>query len=106
MNIENLKPNQRILLVDDNPNIHNDFRDILCPAQAGSEASRKLEAAIFDDEAADADQTRFELDSAFQGQEGLEKVKQALAEQRPYAMVFVDVRMPPGWDGIETIAQI
>jgi two-component system cell cycle sensor histidine kinase/response regulator CckA len=46
------------------------------------------------------------LDSAYQGQEALEKVKQALAEGRPYAMAFVDVRMPPGWDGIETIARI
>ena len=108
MNLESLKPNHRILLVDDNPNIHTDFRDILCPAQAGSDASRKLEAAIFDDEPAPAvaDQTLFELDSAYQGQEGLEKVRQALEEQRPYALAFVDVRMPPGWDGIETIAQI
>ena len=48
----------------------------------------------------------FELDSAYQGQEALEMVKQALAENRPYAMAFVDVRMPPGWDGIETIARI
>ena len=33
-------------------------------------------------------------------------VKRALAENRPYAMAFVDVRMPPGWDGVETIARI
>src|SRR6266851_2404440 len=33
-------------------------------------------------------------------------VKEALAENRPYAMAFVDVRMPPGWDGVETIARI
>src|SRR5581483_9534765 len=47
-----------------------------------------------------------EVDSAFQGQEGLEMVKQAAANGRPYAMAFVDVRMPPGWDGIETISKI
>ena len=33
-------------------------------------------------------------------------MRQALAEQRPYAMAFVDVRMPPGWDGIETIGHL
>jgi PAS domain S-box-containing protein len=33
-------------------------------------------------------------------------VKQALADNRPYALAFVDVRMPPGWDGVETIARI
>jgi PAS domain S-box-containing protein len=106
MNAADLKPNHRILLVDDNPSIHVDFRDILCPAQWGSAEGRKLEAALFDEEPPTSEQTRFELDSANQGQEGLEKVKQALAEKRPYAMAFVDVRMPPGWDGIETIAQI
>src|SRR5208283_2874102 len=48
----------------------------------------------------------FELDSAYQGQEGLAKVTKALAEDRPYAMAFVDVRMPPGWDGVETIERL
>lgn len=48
----------------------------------------------------------FELDSAHQGKEALSKVQQALAAGRPYAMAFVDVRMPPGWDGIETVARI
>jgi two-component system NtrC family sensor kinase len=48
----------------------------------------------------------FELDSAFQGPEALERVRQALQEGRPYAMAFIDVRMPPGWDGIETTARI
>ncbi len=106
MNATNLKPNHRILLVDDNPSIHVDFRDILCPGNAGTAAGRKLEAALFDEEPSPAAQVSFELDSAYQGQEGLEMVKQALAENRPYAMAFVDVRMPPGWDGIETIARI
>src|ERR1017187_9259401 len=106
MNATNLKPYPRILLVDDNPSIHVDFRDILCPGNTGSAAGRKLEAALFDEEPRAAGPIGFELDSAYQGQEGLEMVQQALAEKRPYAMAFVDVRMPPGWDGIETIARI
>ncbi|HEV2693864.1 MAG TPA: response regulator [Verrucomicrobiae bacterium] len=106
MNATNQKPNRRILLVDDNPSIHLDFRDILCPSNTGSEAGKKLEAALFDEEPCEAEQTSFELDSAYQGQEALEMVKQSLAENRPYAMAFVDVRMPPGWDGIETITRI
>jgi len=48
----------------------------------------------------------FPVDSAYQGQEGLEMVKKAQAEGRPYAMAFVDVRMPPGWDGVETTIQL
>jgi two-component system, cell cycle sensor histidine kinase and response regulator CckA len=105
MNTTNLKPNHRILLVDDNTSIHEDFRKILCPNTARAAALNKMEEALFD-ETPVADETSFELDSAFQGREGLEMVKQSLAEARPYAMAFVDVRMPPGWDGVETIARI
>ena len=46
------------------------------------------------------------IDSAFQGQEGLAMARQALEEGRPYAMAFVDIRMPPGWDGVETTGKI
>ncbi len=48
----------------------------------------------------------FEIDSAYQGQEGLDLIEKSLRENRPYAMAFVDVRMPPGWDGVETTAKI
>ena len=100
-------PNHRILLVDDNTSIHADFRKILCPADSSTAALNEMEAALFDDaKPAAGAQTSFILESAYQGQEALEMVKQSLAENRPYAMAFVDVRMPPGWDGIETIARI
>jgi CheY-like chemotaxis protein len=100
------KPNHRILIIDDNPSIHSDFRDILCEADSSDSASAKLEAVLFDEDTTATAQTTFELDSAFQGQEGLAMVEQSLKEGRPYALAFVDVRMPPGWDGIETIARI
>ena len=48
----------------------------------------------------------FELDSAFQGEEGFDRVKQSLEEGRPYAMAFIDIRMPPGWDGVQTVRKI
>ncbi|MDB6022652.1 MAG: Signal transduction histidine kinase [Pedosphaera sp.] len=48
----------------------------------------------------------FKIDFAFQGQEALACVRAALAEDYPYTMAFMDVRMPPGWDGIETIGHI
>jgi len=79
-----LKPNRRILVIDDNPSIHTDFRDILCPTDSSSEAARKLEAALFDEDQPVADLMSFDLDSAFQGQEGLAMVEQSLAENRPY----------------------
>src|SRR5678815_2406269 len=105
MNSANLQLNRRILLVDDNSSIHADFRKILCPSKDSNSTLDAMEEALFDEKPATTEEG-FELDSAFQGQEALAMVKQSLAENRPYAMAFVDVRMPPGWDGIETIARI
>ena len=52
------------------------------------------------------EQPHFELDSAFQGREGVELALAAMKEGRRYAMAFVDMRMPPGWDGLETIERL
>lgn len=102
-------PNRRILVVDDNAAIHQDFRKILETAATDDErAVADIEAALFGDENPDCAPTGegFEIDTASQGREGLECVEKALAEGRPYALAFVDVRMPPGWDGIETTERI
>jgi two-component system, cell cycle sensor histidine kinase and response regulator CckA len=99
--------NQRILIIDDNPSIHEDFRKILGPADAKiAEELDATEASLFGDKAATSRAQNFRIDSAFQGQEGLEKARAASTEGEPYAVAFVDVRMPPGWDGIETISRI
>lgn len=98
----------RILIIDDNPAIHDDFRKILGEAQSASGELDELEAALFEanHETEELPGIGFEIDFAFQGQEGLGKVEQAQQAGRPYAMAFVDVRMPPGWDGVETILRI
>jgi PAS domain S-box-containing protein len=99
--------NHRVLIIDDNPSIHDDFQKILGPADA--KLAKELdadEAALFGETADSARPWSFQVDSAFQGQEGLEKVRAAAANGVPYALAFVDVRMPPGWDGIETISRI
>lgn len=101
----NIEKNKRILIIDDNIDIHKDFRAILCPEKNNTYTLEKTRAALFGQEPV-PEKENFELDSAFQGQEGLEKVIQAQSDEKPYAMAFVDVRMPPGWDGIETIKRI
>jgi signal transduction histidine kinase/DNA-binding response OmpR family regulator len=106
MKSTDLKPNHRILIVDDNRSIHNDFREILCPDNSDEAAVGEMEGVLFDEDKSAPVQAGFELDSAYQGQEALEMVKKALGDNRPYAVAFVDVRMPPGWDGVETIARI
>ncbi len=105
MKTPSVKKNLRILVIDDNRTIHGDFRKILVDERLTDKA-RDMEAALFG-EATDTRKTiRFELDSAYQGKDGFEMVQRAVAEGRPYAMAFMDVRMPPGWDGIETTARI
>jgi len=101
----NLETNRRILVIDDNAAIHADFKKILC-ADGGEAELTVAEADIFGEESSSIESADYQIDSAVQGEEGLTLVRKALEEGAPYAMAFVDVRMPPGWDGIETVSRI
>ena len=96
----------RILIIDDNQAIHDDFRKILGAATDSVTDISAAEAALFGEEISTVEKPEHDLSFASQGEEGLHKVERALAESRPYALAFVDVRMPPGWDGIETVSRI
>jgi anti-anti-sigma factor len=97
--------NRRILVIDDQRSIHDDFRRILDSNKTNAKLGA-MEAEIFGDPDTAQGSVSFEIDSAYQGEEGLDRVRKAQAARQPYAVVFVDVRMPPGWDGIETLARI
>lgn len=84
--------NRRILIIDDNEAIHADFREMF--------------ADFFTEEEPNEDNVSFEVDSAFQGREGLEMVRKSIEDDQPYTLLFVDVRMPPDWDGVEAIGQL
>lgn len=99
--------NRRILIVDDSPAIHDDFKKILVRSNPAGNDFESAEASLFGlPEKPAGDEQDFELASAFQGEEALAAVTAAVKAERPFAMAFVDVRMPPGWDGIETITQL
>jgi EAL domain-containing protein (putative c-di-GMP-specific phosphodiesterase class I)/DNA-binding NarL/FixJ family response regulator len=98
--------NRRILIIDDNQAIHEDFSKILCRETTSNPELAEAEAQLFGDIQAEAELSSFQLDSAFQGEQGLKMVLEAQSDGRPYAVAFIDVRMPPGWDGIETAARI
>ena len=114
-----MEQNKRILIVDDNPSIHEDFKKILPAASDDHRDDERDELnALYDqvfgetnpeaagDEALDRDVTGYELSHALQGQDALEMIREAELEGRPFALTFMDVRMPPGWDGIVTIREI
>lgn len=102
---------RRILVIDDSPAICEDFRKILCPSAPAPSRLESLEASLFGGPGARSDSTRagdqeFRVDTASQGSLGLEAVRRMLRQRTPYALAFVDMRMPPGWDGIETSAHL
>ncbi|MHA3736496.1 GGDEF/EAL domain-containing response regulator [Pseudomonas sp. Eth.TT006] len=105
MSAQSLRVNRRVLIVDDTASIHDDFKKILCPAAASDGGLDETENLLFGTSVA-APALHFELDSAYQGQEALHKLEAALAAESPYAMAFIDMRMPPGWDGLETIERL
>ncbi len=106
MNTTPPQTERRILIVDDNPAIHDDFRKILAPPdqQTGLAAAK---AALFGAPAPRAAQrASCRIDSALQGSDALELVLAARQAGTPYQVVFCDMRMPPGWDGPTTIKHL
>jgi diguanylate cyclase (GGDEF)-like protein len=98
----------RILIIDDTAAIHHDFRKVLsADAELSAKAAlESLEADILGESTTVSDRPHFEIDSAHQGQDGVAMAREALIGGHPYAMAFVDMRMPPGWDGLETIRRL
>src|ERR1700740_839455 len=106
MDSNTLPIKRRVLVVDDNPAIHEDFRKILGGSADGNAELLAAERLLLGEGAPPVARPAFEIDTALQGQEGVARVKKALEEERPYAMAFIDMRMPPGWDGLETILRL
>ena len=96
--------NYRVLIVDDQEEIHNDFEEMLASGST-KRATDELAAAFV----AQSDKLvlpQFELSHAASGEEACAMVKAAQESNRPFALAYVDVRMPPGTDGVETVRQI
>ncbi len=103
---------RRILIIDDNRDIHEDFQKIFRTLiEESTTRFDQLETALFGEEPVpqpvrNSPLMGVSLDSAYQGEEGVQMVIQAAEAGAPYLLAFVDVRMPPGMDGIRTIKKI
>jgi|GEM_PF-137268 len=101
---------RRIIVIDDNIEIQEDFKKVFeSPATKVDDEFDDLESSLF----GDADQIgqtqnkfKYEVAYASQGEEGFRKIVEAHEENNPFHLAFVDMRMPPGWDGLETIRHI
>ncbi|NNG00998.1 MAG: response regulator [Desulfobacteraceae bacterium] len=97
---------RHILVVDDNPDIHKDFQRIFSDESKTSEIDA-MEAKVFGTAVEKPPQgMNYAMEFALQGKEAAEKALQAATSGRPFQLAFIDMRMPPGWDGLETIEQI
>ena len=99
--------NTRVLIVDDQDAIHSDFQEIL------NKTDRKTASDTFAEMFLPTDGKRgtaylpsFELWHASSGDEAYQIVKAAQEAGQPFAVAFIDIRMPPGMDGLETIRKI
>lgn len=100
--------NSRILIVDDTPSIHEDFRKILITKDTSGRDLDNMADSLFGKTDQDPvyKDINYDLESAYQGEEALQMIEKAELEGNGYSLVFMDVRMPPGQDGIKTIAKI
>lgn len=105
------KNNLRILIIDDNLEIHKDFIKILSNKELTNNDLDLLGAQIFGNDynsntSINLDIPTFQIDTALQGIDGIHLVQSAKKANERYALAFIDIRMPPGIDGIETIKNI
>ena len=96
--------NRRVLIVDDQKEIHDDFTEMLKP-QLSETWADKL-AASFVTEEEQSFLPEFELLHARSGEEACHIVRVGQEWARPIAVAYIDIRMPPGVDGIETIRRV
>ncbi|WP_345954414.1 hybrid sensor histidine kinase/response regulator [Mucilaginibacter sp. PAMB04168] len=104
--------NTSVLVIDDEELVRDNIEEILAPLKNTQHDDFMNEAAsiLFDaPRPLLAPRTSnipvFTVDKAANGMEGLDKVKKALQNGTPYAVIFLDMRMP-GWDGLETAIKI
>ncbi|MFM9829834.1 MAG: putative bifunctional diguanylate cyclase/phosphodiesterase [Sphingomonas sp.] len=100
----------RILIIDDEPGMHDSYRHCFAPRADDNGALAAMAAELFGDgasacPAADAP-LEFALTHSMQGLDGVAEVRRAVAEGDPFAVAFIDIRMPPGIDGKETAKRI
>ncbi len=100
--------NKRILIIDDDQDIWKAYSQVLLPASAtedsvANDLDKELDAMLGK---SSAPQELFQLSFAGQGQDGFSLAKAALEKDEPFALAFVDIRMPPGWDGMDTAAEL
>ncbi|NRA48239.1 MAG: response regulator [Phaeodactylibacter sp.] len=107
--------NTRVLVIDDEEMVRDNIRQILQPEVKETSAELSEAADLLFDEPEETTTIvqkkeestfpDFQVDVAVNGREGFDMIKAAIKAGSPYAVIFLDMRMP-GWDGLETAIHI
>lgn len=99
----------RILIADDESRILDEYVHVLGGSgnsEHGRRALSELEAELFGENEVDRERVNYELCLCRQANEAVERVEEALRDGQPFAIAFLDVRMPPGPDGVVAAERI
>ena len=100
--------NQRVLIVDDEEVVRDSLRESLCPRKTADPGLESAADALFGGGGAESKAAApfaFEIAEAVSGRQAIEAVRASLADDKPFAVIFMDMRMP-GLDGLETVQEI
>ena len=98
--------NRRILIADDEPKILDGLSGILGPPKEKTNELRNLEAHLFGKSGSSRKTIYYDVCCCRQGDEAVSQAEQAMDRGEPFAVAFLDVRMPPGPDGIATAERL
>lgn len=108
-----MESTRRILIVDDQSDLREQLAQLLLSSGRQNKTARLVKSmrarlmGFGDGTEKDHDAlSNYDIDTAGQGQEAFEMVQVALKQNAPYAVMFLDMRMPPGWDGLKTAQEI
>jgi CheY-like chemotaxis protein len=100
------QPSYNVLVVDDNDSIHHDIRALL-KSRAEEDDLDALAGELLDVRSSQrVEVPTYHLDSVYQGQDAVQAIQRGKEAGREYALALVDMRMPPGWNGVKTIQRI
>jgi diguanylate cyclase (GGDEF)-like protein len=106
----------RVLVVDDEQGILDSYREVLCPPDPTPESAqgqslRELRSRLFPEAPGEPARparrrAQFDVTACTSAEAAVDAVRAAVVERRPFASVFLDMRMPPGQDGAWAAEQI
>ncbi|MDH3373458.1 MAG: response regulator [Gammaproteobacteria bacterium] len=98
----------RVLIADDDENILEAYLEAFSEPESTREMQvlDALEAELFDPDAEIEKEPHFDVVACSQGNDAISLAKQAADGGEPFDVVILDVRMPPGIDGVEAGSKI